>query len=334
MALVNSRPRNPNRTGGKAYVPGTRVTASRLFCLFGFVIGSTAFASAQATASPKPCAHARLVEKTSVSGYILEAYDDEQDRGDTPLDPPGCLRVYLGDKLAYRLTTAEEGATFTLGQPANPVANIPFVPNGSDLTGNRQPDMMVKSWSGGGHCCSTHYVFELKPKLRLIARLEDGATNLGHFDHLDRNGRYFYITDDIWDYWPQSFAGSVRHKVILKWNGRKFALDLDRMHTPPPTSQQWQSWLQQIDEAVTDAPDERAAVEGLWDTTLDLIYTRHSDLAWKLVGEVNPKAFQGNNPTLKEFCEMLKSRPYWPDLKLNLKDMPEECAKAKGVPQK
>jgi hypothetical protein len=333
MAPLDRIIRNPIMMSGKACVPGMCVTASRLFCLFSLVIGSTAFASAQETASPKPCTHASLAEKATVSGYVFEAYDDH-DYEDTPLDPPGCLRVYLGRKLVYRLTTAEEGATFSLGQPAGPISNIPLVPSGSDLTGNGQPDMMVNSWSGGGHCCSTHYVFELKPKLRLIATLEDGATNLGHFEDLYHNGRYYYITDDIWDYWPQSFAGSVRHKVILKWNGQKFALDLDRMHTQPPTSQQWHSWLQEIDEAVTDAPDERGAVEGFWDTTLDLIYTGHSDLAWKLVGEVTPKAFHGNNPTLKEFCEMLKSRPYWPDLKLNLKEMPEECAKAKGVPLK
>jgi len=74
------------------------------------------------------------------------------------------------------------------------VNKIPLVPNGSDLTGNGRPDMMVTSWSGGAHCCFKHYIFELEPKLRVMAALDDGDTDLGHFEDLDHNGRYFYVT--------------------------------------------------------------------------------------------------------------------------------------------
>jgi hypothetical protein len=261
-----------------------------------------------------------MSETSEVRGYVFKAYEDDSH------DAPGCVRIYLHGKLVYRLAN-DEGMTYRLGQPEDLVNKIPLVANGSDLTGNRRPDMMVTSWSGGAHCCFTHYVFELEPKLRLVAKLEDGDTDLGHFEDLDQDGRYFYVTDEIWSYWPASFAGCVSHKVILKWNMGKFKLDLVRMKYPAPTPEQWKKALKDVD----DVADDRASLGvTLWDTVLDLIYTGHSDLAWKFVKEVNPNALKGNNPSLGEFCSMFKFSGSWPELKPTLKDVPDECANAKA----
>jgi hypothetical protein len=273
---------------------------------------------------PKPCAHAQLEESANVRGYAFRAYKDSDG------DSPGCVRIYRHGKLVYRLA-ADDGLTYHLGQPADGINEIPMVPNGSDLTGDGRPDMMVTSWSGGAHCCFTHYVFELEPELRLIATLNDGDTDLGHFEDLDRSGRYFYVTNEIWSYWPASFAGSVGHKVILKWDKDKFRLDLERMKYRAPTPEHWRAAVKDVD----DAADDRGSLGvTLWDTVLDLIYTGHSDLAWKFVKEVNPSALKGNNPSLEDFCSMLKSSKYWPDLEPTLKDVPDECVEAKGKLQK
>ena len=252
-------------------------------------------------------------------GYVFKAFKDAD--GDTP----GCIRVYLHGKFVYRLAT-DEGMTYRLGQPADAINKIPLVPNGADLTGDGRSDMMVTSWSGGAHCCFTHYIFELEPKLRLKATLNDGDTDLGHFEDLDHNGRYFYVADEIWSYWPASFAGSVSHKVILKWDKDRFRLDLDRMRYSAPTPEQWKDALKDADDVADDRPSLGVA---LWDTVLDLIYKGHSDLAWKFVKEVNPNALKGDNPSLEDFCSMLKFSEYWPDLEPTLKDVPDECAKAK-----
>jgi hypothetical protein len=254
-----------------------------------------------------------------VRGYVFTAYEG------TGGDIPGCVCVYLHGKLVYRLAT-DEALTYRLGQAADPVNKIPLVPNGTDLTGNGRPDMMVTSWSGGAHCCFTHYIFELEPKLRLIVTLTDGDTDLGHFEDLDHNGRYSYVTNEIWSYWPASFAGSVSRKVILKWDKDRFRLDLERMRYPAPTPEQWKNALMDVGDVV----DDRPSLGVLWDTVLDLIYTGHSDLAWKFVQEVNPNALKGNNPSLEDFCSMLKISECWPDLEPTLKGVPDECARAKG----
>ena len=294
-----------------------------LACLFGLVSALPAIQPARADDLPKTCTHAELAESANVSGYVFRAYKD------TDGETPGCVRVYLHGKVAYRLAT-DDALTYRLGQPADKINKIPFVPNGSDLTGLGRPDMMLTSWSGGAHCCFAHYIFELEPKLRLIATLNDGDTDLGHFEDLDHNGRYFYVTYEIWSYWPHSFADSVSHKVILKWDKDRFRLDLERMRHPAPTPAKWKAALKEADDAADDGPLGAT----LWDTVLDLIYTGHSDLAWKFVDEVDPKALKGNNPSLGDFCSMIKSSDYWADLKSTLKNVPDECARAQGVSRK
>jgi hypothetical protein len=103
------------------------------------------------------------------------------------------------------------------------------------------------------------------------------------------------------------------------------------MRYPPPTPQQWRAALKDVDDALKDGGETRGGLgETLWDTTLDLIYSGHSDLAWKFVREANPNALKGDNPSLGEFCSILKDSVYWPDLNPTLKDVPEECLTAKS----
>jgi hypothetical protein len=143
------------------------------------------------------------------------------------------------------------------------------------------------------------------------------------------------VTEDIWSYWPASFAGSTHHKVLLRFtddtHGGAFHVDMEKMRYPPPSPDQWKAALKDVDDSVRDDPANSRADLGstLWDTALDLTYTGHSDLAWKFVSEVNPKALEGNNPSLAEFCGRLQSDPYWVDIKPTLKDVPPECANAK-----
>jgi hypothetical protein len=284
---------------------------------------SSAVAIAQ-TKGSSPCEHVRQTGSAAVYGYVFKTYEAVN-----PDDDPACLRIYRNGKIVYFLAAEEQ--KYFLGQPADARFKIPHVPNGVDLTGNGRPDMIVTSWSGGAHCCYTHYIFELRPKLRLLTTIDDGNSDLSHFEKLDKSLGYYYVTSDIWSYWPSSFASSVRHdKVILKWDNEKFRLDLGMMRDPPPNPQQWKAALKDVDDALKDGGEIRGALGvTLWAAALDLIYTGHSDLAWKFVREANPNALIGDNPSLEDFCTELKRDEYWPDLEPTLKAVPEECARAK-----
>ena len=64
----------------------------------------------------------------------------------------------------------------------------------------------------------------------------------------------------------------------------------------------------------------------MWGVVLDLIYTGHSDLAWKFADALGPKAQQKPFTSLADFCSLLKKSPYWADLGPTLKDPPAPCA--------
>ena len=281
---------------------------------------SAVFARADDT---KPCVRVRQTSSATVDRYVFSSYE--------AIDPddPACVRIYRHGTVVYQLANDEE-MQYYLGQTDNASYNIPRVPNGTDLTGRGRHNMIVTSWSGGAHCCYKHYIFELEPKLSLLVTIEDGDTDLAHFERLGQDHSYYYVTTDIWSYWPSSFASSVSHKVILRWDGEKFRLDLNKMRHPPPTPQQWKAALKDVDDALKDGGATRGALAvTLWDTTLGLIYTGHSDLAWKFVREANPDALKGDHPSLEEFCSMLKGDQFWPNLKPTLKNVSEECVTAK-----
>jgi hypothetical protein len=137
--------------------------------LFWIISSAVIFAQ---TDDAKPCTHVRLTGSATVHGYVFRTYEATD-----PDDNPGCVRIYRDGKVVYRLAN-DEGQQYDLGQPGNIRYKVPRVPNGIDLTGDGRPNMILTSWSGGAHCCFTHYIFELEPKLRLLATIKDGDTDL------------------------------------------------------------------------------------------------------------------------------------------------------------
>jgi len=111
---------------------------------------------------------------------------------------------------------------------------------GNDLDGDGQPDLHVSSFSGGAHCCTTHYIVKLKPKVSKLAVY--AANNVGGGDFLEPPGRKTPImvtADDSSAYGFAPYANSYFPAVILEVSpkGRfQFAQDLMRSKLPgqPP----------------------------------------------------------------------------------------------------
>ena len=249
----------------------------------------------------------------------------------------GCLQVISGGKVVFR-RTVDNFENFTFGQPADGERNFPAVANGTDVTGRGHPDMIVSLFTGGAHCCTSHFVFELEPALRLPAELDDAHDDLAHFERDAKDHRYNYITADwTFAYWPTCFACSPSEVVTLRWaddaKGGGFHLALDKMQRPAPSTAVWNRDLAAARKVVSQG-DADGIGRTLWQTVLDLIYIGHSDLAWKFVGELGPKAQQAPLPSLADFCRLLKHSPYWPDLAPTLKDPPPACAAAGSATNK
>ncbi|MGD0158416.1 MAG: hypothetical protein ABSB50_20185 [Terracidiphilus sp.] len=268
------------------------------------------------------CAAKNQADAVTVGQYLFKAYKS---------DDGACLEVTTRGKVVYS-QSVDSFETFTLGQPGDAQENIPAIANGTDVTGRGQPDMIVSLFTGGAHCCMMHWVFELQPEFKLLATLNDADDDLAHFDRDRKDGRHNYITADwTFGYWPTCFACSPSEVVTLRWTddakGGGFHLALGKMQTPAPTPAAWNKELSAAQKVVA-AGDADSIGRTMWQTVLDLIYAGHSDLAWKFVDELGPKAQQNPLPALEDFCALLKQSPYWADLQPTLKDMPAACANA------
>jgi hypothetical protein len=111
---------------------------------------------------------------------------------------------------------------------------------GRDLDGDGQPDLHVSAFTGGANCCTTHFVYRIKPKVARLAAYSAGP--MGGGDFIDVPGRKQPImvsADDSAAYAFAPYASSYFPMVILEVgkNGRlEFAFDLMQSKLPgqPP----------------------------------------------------------------------------------------------------
>jgi len=266
------------------------------------------------------CRREQLKDAATVKGFIFRTYENDG-------DDPACLTVSRDGKVIFR--EAEHARHYTLGQPMDSKWKTPAIPNGTDVTGRGHPNMIVSYWTGGAHCCSSHYVFELEPDFKLLTTLDDQDDDLAHFEKI--GSQYFYKTFD-WSfaYWPSCYACSPSHPVVLRFvNDAKdgaYHLAIDKMWWPAPDERQWKAALADVNDVVKEDGVQLDEIgTTLWNTVLDLIYTGHSDLAWKFIEEAGPQAQKEPLPDLETFCSKLKQSPYWPDLQPTLRNSPPEC---------
>ncbi len=275
------------------------------------------------------CTRAYLTDSAVVAGISFQTFSNRA-------DGESCIRATANGKTLFQ-RTLDNDSTFTLGQRASDDGSIAAIPNGTDLTGRGTPNVLISAWSGGAHCCRTDYVFELRPELKLLGVILAQDADESHFAKLDNSDRYYYISADfVFAYWYGSFAGSPVEPVILEYredqNGGGYHLALDKMRQPAPTKQEWDKALGGVknDLALKRTNMVSDLRTDLWTEVLHLLYTGHSDLAWKFIKEAGPEAQTDHDPDLSDFCSTLKASDYWRDLKPTITNMPIACREAKA----
>ena len=195
--------------------------------------------------------------------------------------------------------------------------------------------MIVSVWTGGAHCCLIQYVFELRPKFRLLATINADDDDESHFADLDGNGRYYYLTADwTFAYWPSSFAGSPVAGITLRYaaDDREggYHLALDKMRKSAPTPAEWAKQVSTAREVFrnVDVWEEPSTGE-FWQILMDFIYSGNSQFAWRLFSEAWPAEVTKKDDWVESFCSILKASPYYSDLDKPLDGAPPACIAAK-----
>jgi hypothetical protein len=148
----------------------------------------------------------------------------------TPAEAQARVLVFTKGKLAWQSSpkeneTAQKWTIHSIGR---------------DLDGDGSPDVHFSGFTAGTHCCTTHYVYRLKPQVKKLAAYP--ARNVGGGDFVDLPGRKTPIMVSADDSSANEFApyaNSYFPAVILEVSpkGRfQFAVDLMRSKLPgmPP----------------------------------------------------------------------------------------------------
>ena len=143
----------------------------------------------------------------------------------------------------------ERVIVFKQGKPAwqssekdgiEPASRLTLHSFGRDLDGDGQPELHFSAYSGGAHCCTTHFIYRVKPAVKRHAVY--AAKNVGGSDFIELPGRKtpaMVSADDTSAYVFAPYASSYFPMVILEVSpkGRfQFAQDLMRGKLPgdPP----------------------------------------------------------------------------------------------------
>lgn len=200
-----------------------------------------------------------------------------------------------GDPITY------ESARFVLN--TDPDAGAP--PEHSfDLNGDGVSEFWIMEYSGGAHCCETYHVLSIDSDGRIRELDSIDAAHGGAFEDADGVAPVEFVMRD-WSlaYELGCFACIDLPKVVLRWDGARFAIDTESMRTPPPSPEQVREMMSAADpeglrpkgsdgSSPANMANMATAEQRLeWQrqrivsSALRLIYAGHAEIAWRLLEE-------------------------------------------------
>jgi hypothetical protein len=274
-------------------------------------LGMCSFAFAQAR--PKPCAYAEAGTELRVdlAGFTVRTFKDREYWG--------CVQVLRAGTVVYE--RSNDGRFYLQnGFDDDEVKRAPRIPLGLDITGRGKPNLLLAEWTGGVHCCYVFHVLELGETVREIAVADLQHSIDGYLRDLDGDGVMEIIARDYtFAYWRGSFAFSPAPPIVLRFRDGKYELAPELMRKAAPTESEFADMPKKVRSA-------EFPVQALAGMLLELIYSGHSDMAWRLASLVRV----GREPDfLSGFCSQLSGSPYFGKLRPTLGKAPCEFAEVR-----
>src|SRR5665213_2737333 len=104
-------------------------------------------------------------------------------RDKTPAPPPAAPTPLVPNVPDERVVILKQGKPVWQSNPKEnePGSRWTLRSMGPDLDGDGHPDLYFTNNTGGPNCCTTHYVYRLKPQVRRLAAYSAGAVGGGDF---------------------------------------------------------------------------------------------------------------------------------------------------------
>jgi hypothetical protein len=148
----------------------------------------------------EPFAPSGNLEEKKFGDYAIRIYDNPDEGSE------GALEIL---KLGTRVYT-EQQASFQVEDTGAPI--------GADVTGAGIPNLVVREYSGGAHCCTSFVIFELGNTFRKVANIQQGDCEWGKFQKQNNGGYLFHGCD------PSTAIGGSGREVILRYENGDFRL--------------------------------------------------------------------------------------------------------------
>jgi hypothetical protein len=239
---------------------------------------------------------------------------DEQTFGDytvrTYLTNDGSLEILKSGRRVF----GRHGHKFWIGLLEYGTSGLRIVRLDKDLTGDGRANLVITEWSGGAHCCYDVLVFELGRRFRLLATI-DGRHSIPRFEDLDQDSDYEVVVRDwTYAYWPGCFASSPAPRVILRWDGKRYAVASDLMHFPRPSLEQLETEAKEIRALWGEEYNRSAIPVALWAYSLELMYAGYEDLGWQFIELAWTDRYAFDSKLVQELRSLMAKSPYWKEL--------------------
>ncbi len=161
--------------------------------------------------------------------YVIKIYEHGVEG--YPMDRMGKLEIYKNNELIL----VNEDEVYEFGLMLNDAVDVPIIEECPDITGDGVQDVVISSYSGGAHCCSSTHIYSLGNEFQLLDTIESKHSD-GRFEDLDKDEIPEFIANDwTFAYWHTNFSDSPAPEIILKFKNGKYQLAMDLMKKPVPS---------------------------------------------------------------------------------------------------
>ena len=184
-----------------------------------------------------------------------------------------------------------------------------------DKTGDGTPDVAVQFYSGGAHCCTTMYFFELGDEVRQISPVEGADSDIIAVGKKPNGSLLLQTGDSTFAYWLTSFAGSPIPQVILSYKNGAFRADSRAMKKPASPAailrQKAAKAKKEIDLTAYTGVENSDFRYAFWGDMLVEMYAGNEAAAWQYFDLVWDKRKPGKEKFKEDFLEQLSKSDFW-----------------------
>jgi hypothetical protein len=258
-------------------------------------------------APPDAISEESLQYEREFGEYMVRNYHDQK-QGNSSV-----LQIFRNGSLVF----SDKNYRFTVEEYADTGSSVK---NGTDITGDGEPDLVVNVWTGGAHGAYSYYVFSIGKEFRKIDA-GNGDVGWAHFEDLDGDGVLEFIAiDKNFEYWNVGYADSPFTEVIMEYKDGKYVFSPRFMRKPPLVEEEFEQIVEEAKQAIADnvssdhcGGDFILPWEGPW-YMQKLIYSGNPDDAWKYFDHIWPEGVPGKEKYLHDFKEQLKQSGYWEEI--------------------